>query len=201
MVQMNEVERIHQDLLAIQALIGASADVSAIAAYGEHSAKTLLLAGASYFERKVLSAVQTYLDKSTQSSVLRHFVYHQAVDRKFFSLFDFSAKAKNISPFLGKFGQGFSTWAEKDMPKKGVDKESQLTFVNFCRLRNSLVHGNYATFAINKTLAEVRSAFDEAAKVLVWIEGAFESFEKEALKPDDLKEGGSDGSPLPDAAQ
>lgn len=184
-VAMNEVERIHQDLIAIEAIMVASKDVSAISAYGEHSAKTLLIAGASYFERKVIAAVQVYVEGSTKSSAVKHFAYHQAVDRKFFSLFNFSADTKNINDFLNKFGPTFASWAKSNMPKTGIDKDAQLAFLDFCRLRNSLVHNNYATFPINKTLAEVKSAFDGASKLLDWIEDAFHQFEEESAKLDD----------------
>ncbi len=180
---MNEVERIHQDLVAIEKIVIASNDVSAVAAYGEHSAKTLLLAGASYFERRVTSAVQIYLEASTASDAVKHFTYHQAVDRKFFSFFDFSADAKNINGFLSKFGPAFSIWAKDDMGKAGIDKDAQVAFLDFCRLRNSLVHSNYATFPINKTLEEVKIAFDAASKLLLWIEGAFSKFEVEKEQP------------------
>ena len=67
------------------------------------------------------------------------------------------------------------------MPNVAIDKDAQLAFLNFCRLRNSLVHNNYATFAINKTLAEVKTGFDAASKVADWIETSFQRFEAEQL--------------------
>lgn len=174
---MNEVERIHEELAAIEKIIAASSDASASAAYGEHSAKALLLAGASYFERKVISAIEAYLGQSTSTASMKHFTFHQAIDRKFFSLFDFSAGAKSINGFIAKFGDEFSVWAKNDLQQQGVDRETQLAFLDFCRLRNSLVHNNYATFAINKTMREVKEAFDAASKVVIWIDGAFDKFE------------------------
>jgi hypothetical protein len=180
MAPMNEVERIHQDLLAIKVVVGTTSDISAIAAYGEHSAKTLLLAGASYFERRVTATIQIYVDRATGSGALKHFAYHQAVDRKFFSLFDFSPDVKTINSFLSKFGPNFASWAKSDFLKQGIDKDAQIAFLDFCRLRNSLVHNNYATFSINKTLAEVKSAFDGASKLVVWIAGAFDKFDSES---------------------
>ena len=110
---------------------------------------------------------------------MKHFTFHQAIDRKFFSLFDFSADTKNINGFISRFGDEFSVWAKNDFQQQGVDRETQLAFLDFCRLRNSLVHNNYATFAINKTLREVKEAFDAASKVVVWIERAFSRFELE----------------------
>ena len=42
------------------------------------------------------------------------------------------------------------------------------------------MHNNYATFAINKTIAEVKAAFDAALQFILWVEGAFSRFETEA---------------------
>lgn len=174
---MNEVERIHEELKAIGQIVGASNDVSAITDYGAHSAKALLLAGASYFERRIISSIEDHVNTVTMSDVVRHFVLHQAVERKFFALFDFNADTKNINAFLSKFGPAYNKWAKDDIKLAGVEK-SQLYFLNFCRLRNSLVHNNYATYDINKTLDEVWAEFAKAALLVSWIESSFKRFNK-----------------------
>ena len=114
---MNEVERIHQELAAVERIVAVSGDISSIIAYGEHGAKTLLIAGASYFERQVISSIEAQLNRSITSPALKHFAYHQAVDRKFFTLFDFSATTNNINGFLSKFGAEFVSWAKDDLSK------------------------------------------------------------------------------------
>lgn len=173
---MNEVERIHEDLKAIGQIVNASKDVSAISGFGEHSSKTLLLAGASYFERRIISSIGDHINAVTESRVLRHFTFHQAVERKFFSLFDFNGGPKNINAFFKKFGPEYSKWAKTDVAaRKDID---QLAFLNFCSLRNSLVHNNYATYSINKTLDEVWGEFRKAEMLVSWIENSFSRFNK-----------------------
>lgn len=175
---MNEVERIYEELKAIGQIGVASNDVSARTDFGAHSAKTLLLVGASNFERRIASSIEDHLNNVTTSSVIRHFAFNQAVKQKFFSLFDFNADTKNIKAFLSKFGPDYSNWAKDDMKAAGVDIGNQIAFLNLCRLRNSLVHNNYATYDIIKTLDEVWAEFDKAALLVRWIESSFERFNK-----------------------
>lgn len=174
---MIEVERVHGELVLIESIIAQSGDMSAATAFASHSAKVLLLTGASYFERAIIGAIEQHVHSGTSSPLVKHFTLHQSVERKFFALFDFSADTKNINGFLSKFGPDFSQWAKEDLKTSGVSADIQLAFLDLCRLRNSLVHNNYATFDINKTLSEVRSDFDKAMKLVTWIESAFTRFQ------------------------
>lgn len=176
---MNEIERVYEELVEIRKIVISSNDASAIADYGAYSAKVLLLAVASYFERMVISAIQKYLNNSIKSTPIRHFSFHQAVERKFFNFFDFSSNAKNINKFISVFGDDFSLWATNDLKIQGIGQEIQVEFLGLCRLRNSLVHENYATYLINKTLDEIKESFDKASKVVFWINEAFDKFELE----------------------
>ena len=173
---MNEVERIYKELREIGEIVRASNDISTISAYGEHSAKALLLAGASYFERQIISSIERWMDTETQSSAARHFIRHQAVERKFFSLFDFSANTRNVRAFLAKFGSDYNQWAQEDMRVAAVNENIQETFINFIRLRNSLVHNNYATNNIDKTIEEIWDEFKKAEILVTWVEGSFRRF-------------------------
>jgi hypothetical protein len=179
---MNEVERVYEDLVGIQRIVDASNNPSAKTAFAEHSAKTLLTAGASYFERRIMGAIQVYVEASTTKAAVGFFAF-QGLERKFFSLFDFTSSAKNVNVFLAKFGPDFANWAKVDLLKSGIDEEVQFAFVDFCRLRNLLIHSNYATFNINKTFAEVKLAFDAASKFVSWVETAFDRFEKSRQAP------------------
>ncbi len=185
---MIEVERVHAELLAIETIVTKSGDVSAGTAFSSHSAKVLLLTSASYFERAIISAIEEHLNNGTSSPLIKHFTFHQSVERKFFALFDFSADTKNINGFLSKFGPDFSKWAKEDLKVQGIDMQIQVAFLDLCRLRNSLVHNNYATYDINKTLAEVRSDFDQALKLVRWIETAFTRFQEQP--PPQVADGG-----------
>jgi len=173
---------VYAELEAIGVIVDASGDVSAIASYNVNSAKILLLTGASYFERSIVAAIEDHLNTVTPSLTIRHFTFHQSVDRKFFSLFDFSASNKNISGFLSKFGPDFSEWAKEDMRAQGIDADTQAAFLAFCRLRNNLVHNNFATYNIDKTLADVRADFDKALKLVSWVENCLRRFH-EAVPP------------------
>lgn len=173
---MNEVERIYDELRVIGEIISASNDISATSVYGEHSAKVLLLAGASYFERQIISSIEAWINAETPSVAARHFVRHQAVEKKFFSLFDFSANSKNAKAFLSKFGPDYYKWAQEDMKLAAIDENVQETFIRFCRLRNSLVHSNYATYNIDKTMEEIWNEFKKAEIQVKWIEDSFGRF-------------------------
>jgi hypothetical protein len=174
---VNEVERIHQELVAVASIVIQSGDVFAISDYGEHSAKTLLVAGASYFERTIIEAIKKYAESICGSSALGHYVFYQSIDQKFFALFDFSGQQKNINGFLAKFGAKYRDWAKDDLAK--LDENSQRAFLELCRLRNDLVHNNYATFSIGKTLEEVKSLFDVGLKFVRWVETSFVQFEEQ----------------------
>lgn len=173
---MNEVGRVHGELLGLSEIIAQSGDISAVVNFGEQSAKVLLLVGASNFERRIIACVEKLVQITISTEAVQHFVIHQAVERKFFSMFDFSGEAKNINSFFAKFGTDFASWAKLDLVTENVAPSIQLKFLSFCRLRNYLVHNNYATYAINKTLSEIWDDFIEAEKLVIWLEGCFPRF-------------------------
>ena len=130
-------------------------------------AKTLIVSAASYFESRLTeSLVQIYSQQTNQSEILVHFVRSLAIDRRYFQWFDWNSN--NANSFFGKFGGNFrALMVEKVRNDEGL-RESIQAFIELENLRNSLVHGNYAAFQLNRSVDDLLNLYDAA---LEFVEG------------------------------
>lgn len=125
----------------------------------DHDRKILLLAIASFFERKVSTRLLEYIDyKTNNNSLIANLIQRKVLDRKYHTLFEW--KEKNINSFLAIFGKDFKFSIEnkiKDMPELNIGMKA---FLQLGRLRNDLVHEDFATNKVgDKTMSEVYELF------------------------------------------
>ena len=69
--------------------------------------------------------------------------------------------------FLGAFGSSFKPFMETRVKGGGNLEESIRAFMEMGALRNQLVHQNFATFNLDKTVAEI---FDMYQKALAFVD-------------------------------
>lgn len=116
--------------------------------------KALALSAASTFESVVKRLIEGFCDQvSGGSPELVSLVRSKILDRQYHTLFSWDAK--NANTFFKLFGESFKDVAQQDVEldeelKKGIE-----SFLEVGRLRNELVHNDYATFPFDETTSEV----------------------------------------------
>ena len=120
----------------------------------EQFAKTLLLAVASYFEARITECVvEVFEDATGGSTALVSFVRTKAVERRYHDWFDWNAR--NANRFFRAFGDEFREMMGAKCANDPELNDAVSAFVELGKLRNQLVHENYATFSMQKTPGEV----------------------------------------------
>lgn len=126
-------------------------------------AKTLVVSAASYFEARLTeSLIELYSEQTNQSEVLVHFVRNLAIDRRYFQWFDWNSR--NANSFFGKFGGEFKGFMSNKVCNDECLRNSIGAFIELENLRNALVHGNYATFQLDRSVDDILSLYEKALK-------------------------------------
>ena len=120
--------------------------------------KSLCIAAASYFEDMVKKQI---LDFVRQASPGHRSVYELArikiTDRQYHTLFNW--RADNASEFFGCFGEEFKRSMQQYVKDNEDYRKSIQEFMEIGRVRNSLVHQNFAQFSLEKTVEEIYDSY------------------------------------------
>lgn len=136
-------------------------DISLQTRVEEAFSKTLLISAASYYEHRLTEIlVGIYLEMTEGKTALADFVRSQATGRRFSQLFNWDRP--NANSFFGLFGSEFSDYMKQRVGGDQELGESARAFLELGHLRNQLVHGNYASFPLSKTVAEVSDMYQKA---------------------------------------
>jgi hypothetical protein len=123
--------------------------------------KTLLLSAASYFEYTLSREVATFTDEITDGNMMiGSLVQTKAISRQYHTWFDW--KSSNANQFFSMFGQDFRDHMAKKVAADVILSTSIKAFMEIGRYRNQLVHSDYASHLINKTLEEIYKLYLEA---------------------------------------
>ena len=131
-------------------------------------AKTLLLAVASRFEARLTACVvETFESATGGSEALVSFVQKQAVERRYHTWFSWR-DAKNANSFFRSFREEFKNAMEAKVKNDPDLDDAVKAFLELGRLRNELVHEDYATFSMQKTPGDVLERYRAAARFVDW---------------------------------
>lgn len=140
----------------------------------ENFRKSLLLAAASYFERRMTETVLTYVEDATnQNMLVVELVRNKAVSRQYHTWFQW--KQNNANSFYALFGSGFRDF----MKRKVVDEKLEDAVRAFLELgheRNRLVHQDYGSFVLEKTTKEIHDLYCIAMEFIECIPVALREF-------------------------
>lgn len=135
---------------------------SLASAASDNFRKALLLASASHFESVLTTTVVEYVHEvSSGSARLVSFAKNKAISRQYHSWFDWDAT--NANKFFALFGAEFKGLMNQKVTASETLKHSISAFMEIGRERNKLIHQDYATFALEKTLDEVHLLYQKAA--------------------------------------
>jgi len=122
--------------------------------------KVLLLAAASYFEDAVCGCVLTHVREQGKSLLIESLVRNKAISRQYHTWFVWDGN--NANQFFGLFGQDFKNQMSERVNNSAELKSSIKAFLEIGNERNRLVHGNFASFPMEKTLVEIYELYKTA---------------------------------------
>lgn len=164
------VDRLYNEYSGILAL--AAGEPSLGVAAGDSLRKALLLAAASYFEYRVCQCVTAYVHEvAGGNGLVVGLVQNKAISRQYHTWFDWDRT--NANSFFGLFGPAFKQMMEERVRASDTLRESIRAFLEVGNERNKLIHQDFASFALTKTLDEI---YDLYVLSMVFVEGLGDCF-------------------------
>jgi hypothetical protein len=93
----------------------------------------------------------------------------KAIDMQYHAWFDWDKRQAN--KFFRMFGDGFSNFMQPKLTENPQLEKAIAAFLEIGDLRNRMVHQNFATFTLEKTLEEVYSLYRDAAPFVYTVYG------------------------------
>ena len=123
--------------------------------------KVLLLSAASHFEVQVRDTLVDYFTEKANGDVPSiAFLRAKAIERQYHTYFKWDGN--NANQFFGLFGSGFKEFMGRRLQVNPRLGEGMRAFLELGDLRNNLVHRDFATFALDKTIEEIYALYDTA---------------------------------------
>lgn len=155
------VDRLYVEYCAVMQALQMLPEPSLQVTAADHFRKALLLASASYFEQRICSSVIGFVRERAGGSVLvESFVRNKAISRQYHTWFKWDEP--NANQFYGYFGSNFKAAMIAKVKDSDELKISVQAFLEVGNERNKLVHQDYATFLLEKTLDEIYGLFRRA---------------------------------------
>jgi len=130
--------------------------------------KYLILAAASYFEKRICDIIKLFVDKSSNSNLISEFVSNKAISRQYHTYFDWDRN--NVNTFWGLFGQDFKNHCNNKIKLNEEYQKQMKAFLEIGRIRNELVHMNFASYNLEKTLSEYYDLYKLANDFILFFE-------------------------------
>lgn len=129
-------------------------EVSLRSSADESFRKVLLLAAASYFEHQVVRTILEYVvERTSDDPHIVELVRKKAIERQYHTYFDWRGNSANT--FFGLFGSTFSDHMKALLKEDEEMRYAVRDFLELGNLRNQLVHQNFASFSLEKTVKEI----------------------------------------------
>lgn len=170
MASTTEVERLNGEYKGI---LAATKDEPSLAISAADSLrKALLIAAASYFEYKICESVAEYVSEaSAGNGLVVGIVKNKAISRQYHTWFDWNSS--NANQFFGLFGADFAQMMTIRVKETTPLRESIAAFLELGRERNKLIHGDFATFPLDKTLEEIFELYTRSLPFVDGLDGWF----------------------------
>ena len=140
---------------------------SLASAASDNFRKSLLLAVASYFEYRLSNCVVDFVHERTSGAArVVSFVTNKAISRQYHTWFNWHDS--NANQFFGLFGAEFRLMMVDKVKASEELKLSVQAFMELGSERNKLIHQDFASYAMDKTLEEIYARYKLA---LIFVEG------------------------------
>lgn len=177
MANPTAIDAVYEDATAVVKALEHDAEVSLQVAAGDHFRKVLLLAAASYFEHRVCECVLEFVRQRSSGSVLvTNFVRNKAIARQYHTWFHWSDT--NANQFFSLFGTGFRSEMINRVKASEELRAGVEAFLELGNERNKLVHQDYATYSLEKTLDEIYVLYRSALSFVEQLPGSLRDCDK-----------------------
>ena len=171
----NVVDRLHGEFSDLQKFLSEKGGATFLPVIEDNFPKTMLLAAASYFERRLSDEVELLAkDAMAEGHVLMWLIKNKAISRQYHTWFAW--ESSNANKFFSMFGQGFKDQATEWVKSDEKLNESIVDFLEIGRERNRLVHENFGNFTLQKTASEVYELYKSAAGFVEWFPKAIRNY-------------------------
>jgi hypothetical protein len=131
--------------------------------------KNLILASSSYFEYYITDKILNHFSfLSNQSELVTEFIRNKAISRQYHTYFNWTDT--NANSFFGLFGHNFSTYMKAKVKTDESLNQSIKAFLELGGERNKIVHQNFASYNVNKTIEEIFNSYITACYFIERIE-------------------------------
>ena len=169
------IDGLYEDAKAIAKTLGA--EVSLQVVVGDNFRKVLLLSAASYFEHQVCNTVLDFVrERSSGSELVVNFVRNKAIARQYHTWFNWNDS--NANQFFGLFGSDFRTAMIAKVKASEDFNKGVVAFLELGNERNKLIHQDYATFPLEKTLDEIYALYRAALAFVEQLPTALSDWDK-----------------------
>jgi RiboL-PSP-HEPN len=160
MAEQTPIDRLYREAAAAIQILQENSEWSLQVAAADHFRKALLLATASYFEDYLCNSVAVFVREHAKTALIENFVRNKAIARQYHTWFAWDKK--NANQFFGLFGKEFKQLMDERIKAAPQLQPAIEAFLELGNGRNLLVHQNYATFSMEKTLDEVYELYQTA---------------------------------------
>ena len=172
------IDRIHGEFSDLLDLLEKSNEISLRNTVDDNFRKVLLIAAASYFERRMTDTILTFVAEVTaQDHILTNLVKSKVVNRQYHTWFDW--EKRNANRFFAIFGTSFKNTAITEVNANANLESSIKAFIEIGNARNRLVHQDFASFTLEKTSDEIYELYCSAIVFVEWFPQAIRHFCKE----------------------
>jgi hypothetical protein len=154
------VDNLLEEYSTLRQLLLDGGEPSLAAAIERVYPKVMVVAVASYFEDAVTNSIAEFCRESVTESSIHEFVRNKGLSRQYHTLFNWNSK--NLNTFYGLFGEDAKYRHKKWVQECEANADAVLAFLEIGSLRNTLVHQDFADFALEKTALDVHHLYNRA---------------------------------------
>jgi hypothetical protein len=160
-VEQTIVDQLYAEFQNLVSYLNEKNEISFRVSADANFRKSLLLAAASYFERRVCDDILAFVkETSSDNEPLVEFVKNKAISRQYHKFF--SWESANANSFFGLFGEAFKTFMADEIQNDEKLAEAIKAFMELGCDRNRLVHQDFGTFTLEKTTEEIYQQYKTA---------------------------------------
>lgn len=157
------IDVLYDEYKSLDTFLSGTGEISFQISNQNNYKKSLLLAAASYFETLVTQALMEYCDEvSNPKETITSFLKNKGLKRQYHTFFNWEDSKKGANTFFGLLGPTFSKYIGDIIKKDEKLTKGIVAFLVIGNERNRLVHINFATYTIEKTIEEIYALYEEA---------------------------------------
>lgn len=157
----NSIDELYERHIELYNYLIGEGKISYAIQINEEFRRSLVLAAASHFEAEMQKILISHAKvRSNDRAEIVSLIEIKVIKRQYHTWFNWDDLKDG--PFWAMFGKEFKAAREREIRSIPVLLESSRAFLEIGRLRNNIVHRNFADFEVDKTVEEIYSLYNKA---------------------------------------